>query len=130
MKNEIDKFLSETRRSLESLTFVKIVLTSYKGVEKDLQKISIRKVLVKKKKQLCFTYKYKTKDIVKNYVYAETLERLDTLIGFENFQISNLFTTQFDLSMQFHKRDKIKVVKHSPSIRELPKTCNDAEASN
>jgi len=125
MEKEVDKFLSETKRSLESLTFVKIVLTSYKGVEKDLQKISIRKVLVKKKEQLCFTYKYKTKDIVKNYAFAETLERLETLIGFENFQISNLLTTQFDLSIQFHKKEKIKVVKHSPSIRELPSMSHD-----
>jgi len=125
MEKEVDKFISETSRSLESMTFVKMVLTSYKGNEKDLQKISIRKILIKKKEQLSFTYKYKTKDIVKNHAYPETLELLETLIGFENFQVSKLLTTEFDLNLQFHKKDKIKVVKRSPSIRELPSTSHD-----
>ena len=64
-------FLKAARESLADGSFIKLSLGHYTGDEQDLKKIILRRVVIKHKDMLSFTYRYKTRDIVKNYGIEE-----------------------------------------------------------
>ena len=65
------EFVHEVQNSLTADTFVKISLGNYKGKEENLKNIFIKRVTIKGDEKLSFTYRYKTRDIVKNYSFEE-----------------------------------------------------------
>lgn len=76
--------------------FVKLSLGNYKGNEPNLKNIYLKRVLIKNEEKLSFTYRYKTRDIVKNYSPAEGLRMVDEFLN-TGFKVATLFTTAFDL---------------------------------
>ena len=64
---QIEQFLSALEASLTSQNFVKISLGNYKGADEGLKQILVRKILVKREAKLALTFRYKTRDIVKNF---------------------------------------------------------------
>ncbi len=90
---EILIFLHE---SLQEGHFVKLSLGHYKGRETELKQIHIRRILVKRQEVLSFTYRYKTRDIVKNYPFAEAEDLIGEMLE-RDFLTATLFTTAFDL---------------------------------
>lgn len=104
-KNNIEKFLSALDQSLVAGRFVKLTLGHYTGPEDGLKQIIIRHVVVKREDKLSFTYRYKTRDIVKNYGPGESFDKIaQALEG--DFKVGTLFTTEFDLSTQTMKQTK------------------------
>ncbi len=97
--DKIDEFIALFAKSLQDGSFVKASLGHYTGEDKTLKTILIRKAIIKREEKLSFTYRYKTKDIAKNY----SLDEGTSLIA-ENlrgpFQIANLFTTAFNMTLQ------------------------------
>ena len=103
------KLLSALEASLEDGSFVKLTLAAYKGAEAGLKNIYVRQVLIKRAAKLSFTYRYQTRDIVKNYAFDEGASRIqDALAG--GFNAATLFTTAFDLTL-----DKQSLKKNPPS---------------
>lgn len=103
------KILSALEGSLGDGSFVKLTLGAYKGLEAGLKNIHVRQVLIKREVKLGFTYRYQTRDIVKNYAFAEGVTRIrEALTG--GFNAATLFTTAFDLSL-----DKQSLKKKPPS---------------
>ena len=47
--------------------FIKLVLAKYVGEEAELQRLIIKPVVVKEQPCLSFVYRYKTRDITKNF---------------------------------------------------------------
>jgi Methyltransferase domain len=67
MKENIQaQFLETLTQSIENQTFIKLTLSKSVG-DTDLKNIYVRLVEIKKQLQLSFTYRYKTRDEVKNY---------------------------------------------------------------
>jgi len=89
---KIIQFLKALEDSLSSNSFVKISLGNYKGKEDNLKNIYIKKILIKSEEKLSFTYRYKTRDIVKNYSISESNSILQKLLT-EGFYVATLFTT-------------------------------------
>ena len=111
--------------SLKLNTLVKISLGNYKGTEPELKNIYIKKVLIKREEKLSFTYRYRTKDIVKNYSPEEANYHLLNLIATQGFKVATLFTTQFDLQFEFVKNDKA-VLRNNPATNtEVPSLEHD-----
>lgn len=81
--------------SLRDESFVKLTLSGYRGNEAGLQKILARPVLIKQQPMVSFTYRYKTRDVVKNYDVAESVRRVAGFLG--ECSSATLFTTGFDL---------------------------------
>ena len=54
----VEKFISETAKSLRAETFVKLTLGNYKGADAHLQKILVRLVETKKGTKLFFLYRH------------------------------------------------------------------------
>jgi SAM-dependent methyltransferase len=91
-------------------------LGNYKGSEDGLRNIYVKKVLIKRVENLSFTYRYKTRDIVKNYTIDEGIRLIQE--GIENgFKIATLFTNKFDLILEILNNQKVTVRKINPSSK-------------
>ncbi|CAM4160908.1 Methyltransferase domain-containing protein [Pedobacter westerhofensis] len=91
---KLERFKVLVSDSVADGSFVKLTLGNYQGTEAGLKNIYVRKVLIKREGRLAFTYRYQTKDIVKNYVYEEGLRLLSSYLesGFLNctcFTVAN-----------------------------------------
>lgn len=92
-------FINTFSESLQDNSFVKISLGNYKGTEEQLKNIYIKRVLIKKEEKLSFTYRYKTRDIVKNFSLSEGIKDVEKALQ-EGFNIATLFTSKFDLIIE------------------------------
>ena len=92
-------FINTFSESLQDNSFVKISLGNYKGTEEQLKNIYIKRVLIKKEEKLSFTYRYKTRDIVKNFSLSEGIKDVEKGLQ-EGFNIATLFTSKFDLIIE------------------------------
>lgn len=102
-------FLSALEDSLGDGSFVKLTLGAYKGPEAGLKNIYVRQVQIKREAKLSFTYRYQTRDIVKNHALAEGVVRVQEALA-SGFNAATLFTTAFDLTL-----DKQSLKKKPPS---------------
>lgn len=114
-----DDFLSALESSLGDQDFVKLSLGHYRGAEPDLKNITVKKIIIKRDEKLSFTYRYKTRDIVKNYAPGDGLARIRAALG-RDFLAATLFTTGFDLSFETMK-------KTAPTHTETPAPTHDKE---
>lgn len=101
----IPPFLSALETSLEDGSFVKVSLGNYQGAEDQLRNIQVRKIQIKRADKLSFTYRYKTRDIVKNFDPAEGVARIRQAFA-DGFQVATLYTTEFDLVLERHSLKK------------------------
>lgn len=89
-------FISALEDSLSDGGFVKLSLGGYKGPDDQLKNLLVRKVLIKRQEKLGFTYRYKTRDIVKNHGLAEGVDLIHEALA-SGFHAATLYTTGFDL---------------------------------
>ena len=99
INQQISEFLSLFGESLKTGIFSGLSLGNYKGKEENLKKIYIKKILIKKEEKLSFTYRYKTKDIVKNYD-AETAAGIIENYLISGFHLATLFTKTADVHLE------------------------------
>ncbi|MCC3410951.1 MULTISPECIES: SAM-dependent methyltransferase [unclassified Microcoleus] len=98
--------------SIENQEFIRLTLGKYRGKEDGLTKIIVRSVQLKSSIKLSFTYSYKTKEIVKNYLIAEGINLIKTLTGSE-FMSIRLFSLTQDVQLEYgkDKKPKLKFIK-------------------
>ena len=84
------QFCSLLERTQKNDQWVKLVLSKYRGTEKDLQRVSIRPITLRNKAAMSFVYSYKTCDITKNVSPFEGLEIVKSLLVSE-FRNAHLF---------------------------------------
>lgn len=113
---KIIEFVNALSASLEDSSFIKLSLGNYKGLEENLKKIHIKRILVKREEKLSFTYQYKTRDIVKNYDLGEGLKNIQTRLE-EGFHAATLSTTAFTLALELFNNKAI-LKKSEAVIRE------------
>ena len=95
-----DQFFATLQSAFDDGSLVKLALRAYQGDHEALKTIDIKPALIKREKQLSFTWHYKTRDIVKNHDWDEAIETLRGIIGIE-FNLAQLFTTSGDWSLDF-----------------------------
>ena len=117
-------FITTINQSLSDNSFVSITLGNYKGTEPALKNIYIKKILIKKEEKLSFTYRYQTRDIVKNFSANEALENITRLIN-EGFKFATVFTTQFDLLLEQTKNESYTIKKATATKTESPSLQHD-----
>lgn len=122
----IEQFTAALKESLNTANFVKVSLGNYKGEEEALKQILIRKVVIKREDKLAFTYRYKTRDLVKNYAIDEAI---DLIAGYldKGFKIGTLFTTEKDLILEELNNGKIVFRESSASSAVAPSASHDKE---
>ncbi|KQM72748.1 methyltransferase [Pedobacter sp. Leaf216] len=122
----IKQFIAALKESLNATTFVKVSLGNYKGNEEALKQLLVRKVVIKRDDKLAFTYRYKTRDVVKNYPVDEAIDLISDYLE-QGFKIGTLFTTEKDLILEELNNGKI-VLRESPaSSATAPSVNHDKE---
>ena len=127
MTNSKENLISELENSLEDQSFVKMSLGNYKGEELDLKAVFIKLVKIKNLPKLSFTYRYKTKDIIKNYSFEEANALFRSLIIKDGFRLATLFTLIFDLTLEVTKNEDYKLNKSKPAHDVLPSMDHDKQ---
>ncbi len=99
------QFLDALEESIAQSSLSKLVLSKPSGAEEGLVRIVVRQVSIKNQPQLCFVYRYKTRDITKNFALPEGITLINELLG-NSFRNANLFTTGEELQISFSKKGK------------------------
>ncbi|KLT66090.1 SAM-dependent methyltransferase [Pedobacter sp. BMA] len=124
----IQTFITAFQNSLATGNFVKISLGNYKGTEDSLKQLLVRRVLIKHQEKLAITFRYKTKDLIKNYLATDGIDLIAGYIS-NGFKIATLFTTRRDLIIEELNNGKVVLRETSASVKELPGTDHDKEKS-
>ncbi len=122
----IEQFIAALKESFETRTFVKVSFGNYKGTEEALKQILIRRVVIKREDKLAFTYRYKTRDVIKNYMLDEALSLISAYLE-NGFKIGTLFTTDKDLILEELNNGKITIRENKASSKEAPSDSHDKE---
>jgi len=124
ISQQLTEFKSAFNESIANNTFASLSLGNYKGEEENLKNIYLKKILIKKEEKLSFTYRYKTKDIVKNYAPAEAIELAINYLT-SGFRVATLFTTVADFNLQIINDQKTLLKKQPPTTKKVPDADHD-----
>ncbi|MGO4878228.1 SAM-dependent methyltransferase [Pedobacter psychrotolerans] len=123
---QTEQFIAALADSLSLQQFVKISLGNYKGTDKGLRQILVRKVLIKRMPKLALTFRYKTRDIVKNFNEEEGVKLISEYLQ-SGFKIATLFTTEKDLIFEELNNGKVVIREITASAKEVPAASHDKE---
>jgi len=117
--NHIEELFELLKTSLKENSFVKLSLGNYKGSIESLKNCYVKKTFIKQEDKLSFTYRYQTKDIVKNYSIEEGIDILLGFISNGEFKHATLFTLINDIVFEYITKDKTTLRKSNPSQQQL-----------
>ncbi|UVM62752.1 SAM-dependent methyltransferase [Pseudomonas sp. B21-010] len=121
------QFIELLRTSLEQNAFIKLVLAKYVGDEADLQRLIIKQLTVKDQPCLSFVYRYKTRDITKNFPVAEGVETIAALLP-ASFKNAHLLAVTDEAQLEYSKKGKSSLFKSQPQqLREVPSAEHNRE---
>ncbi|WP_316845636.1 SAM-dependent methyltransferase [Pedobacter psychrodurus] len=121
-----EQFTTALKESLNAATFVKVSLGNYKGEEEALKQMLIRKIVIKREEKLAITYRYKTRDVVKNYAPDEAISLISDYLE-KGFKIGTLFTTEKDLILEELNNGKVVLREIAASAKAAPSASHDKE---
>jgi hypothetical protein len=104
-------FLQLLTTSLEKTELVKLILSKYRGKDKDLQRLSIRPISLRDETALSFVYSYKTRDVTKNFTTEESLTVIASLLAAE-FKSAHLFSRHEETQLDITKKGKTTIHTH------------------
>ena len=121
------QFIALLQASLEQNAFIKLVLAKYVGDEADLQRLIIKQLTVKEQACLSFVYRYKTRDITKNFPLAEGVETVVALLP-ASFKNAHLLAVTDEAQLEYSKKGKSSLFKSKPQqLREVPSAEHNRE---
>ncbi|MDI9863812.1 SAM-dependent methyltransferase [Flectobacillus sp. DC10W] len=126
MKNQIAQFCEQIQQAVEQKSLVKVSLGNYQGNEPALKNIYIRLVLIKNIEKLAFTFRYKTKDIVKNFDLVEGYKSIAEWLE-EGFKVATLMSTESDWQYEVLKNGKVMLKQKTASAKATPSLEHDKE---
>jgi SAM-dependent methyltransferase len=104
----LQEFQNQLADSIPSNIFVKVSLGNYQGNDKELKNVYVRRIKIKKVEMLSFTYRNKTRDIVKNFPIEDGLIRINHFIS-NDFKICTFFSTEKEVIVEHDKKGVITV---------------------
>ncbi|MEI6410578.1 MAG: SAM-dependent methyltransferase [Bacteroidota bacterium] len=109
------QFIESFRASFDAGAFLKCTLSRPTGgAYPDLKNIYIRPVTIKNVLKLAFTYRYKTRDEVKNYDLDAAILYLEQLLG-QSFLNADLFTTERDVTISYDQKGNAAIQLKKPT---------------
>ncbi len=112
---ESQQFITALKSSLAQQEFVRLTLSGYRGEETGLNSLVVQLVQLKAGLKLAFTYRYQTKEIVKNLSIDDAINQITNIIGNE-FTNARIFTTEQDIQLTYNKRLEPRLVKSKPTF--------------
>lgn len=118
-------FIRSIETHIHQKNFIRLSLGNYKGMELNLKNIYVRPVQIKRQFKLSFIYRYKTRDITKNYTVDEGLNLIGELFNASNFAASTLFTTEANITCQQTKNKNWTTKSDKPTGKLPPELTHD-----
>lgn len=100
---------------------IKVTLGNYQGNDTLLKNIYVRKVKIKRADKLSFTYRYKTRDVIKNLEITDGVELIANLAS-HDFRVCNVFCSDKEVYVEHNVkgiivlREKSKEADLKPSL--------------
>ena len=121
------QFLDLLDTSLAQDAFIKLVLARHVGEEPDLQRLIVKLATVKGAPVLSFVYRYKTRDITKNFSLRDGVEFIAQALP-DTFKNAHLLTLSEELQLEFSKKNKASLHRNANSQeRAAPAQTHDRE---
>ncbi|WP_409303412.1 class I SAM-dependent methyltransferase [Pseudomonas sp. KCJK8993] len=121
------QFLQLLETSLAQNAFIKLVLAKHVGAEADLQRLIIKQLTVKEQPCLSFVYRYKTRDITKNFSLDEGIATIAELLP-ASFKNAHLLTLSDEVQLEYSKKGKSSLSKGKPQTqRDVPSAAHNRE---
>ncbi|MBE9462540.1 class I SAM-dependent methyltransferase [Dyadobacter subterraneus] len=114
ISEKVKEFIQAISQTITDQTFISLSLGNYKGKEENLKNLYVKRILIKKEEKLSFTYRYKTRDIVKNFSKDEGISLIEKFL-LEGFNVSTLFSTESDLQFEILNAGKLTLKKRPAS---------------
>ncbi len=111
-------------KSFDKNDFVKLTFSKPIRKSEELKNVYVRLVYIKEQPQLSFTYRYKTKDQIKNYSFEEAEKVIERLL-IDSFRFATFFSLEKDLLVFVSKKRKIAYKENPPSFKNKPPEVHD-----
>lgn len=98
------QFLDLLADALTTQTLVKLSLAKYHGSESQLQRLSIRPVMLKTEPHLCLVYRYQSKDITKNFSLIDAFNQIQAFLLSGEFRSAHLRSVVHEAQLVLNKR--------------------------
>ncbi|MEM5495300.1 SAM-dependent methyltransferase [Hoeflea sp. AS16] len=118
--DRIEELLSATKDAFASGALVQLKLGGYHGDEPELKAVLVKKITTKAGEKYSFTWRYKTRDTIKNYSQSEALALLREGLK-DAFRSAQLATTDFDMLFE-RNGEKMRLKRTDVEGREVPST--------
>lgn len=122
--NKISSFISAVEQALSDNTFVSISMGNYKGDEPGLKQLLVKQALIKQERKLSITFRYKTRDIVRNFVIPEGIDAIAQQLN-SGFRVATLFTTSSDLIYEYFNEKKTTLRQAEATKKDAPDLSHD-----
>ena len=110
--NTLAAFMAQLASAFEQRNCVKLLLSKYKGQDKDLLRLAIRPVEIKNQALFSFVYSYQTRTITQNYTVSEALALIEAALE-ADFKAAHLTTSEQELQLNISKKGKIMISSHA-----------------
>ncbi|KPA97594.1 class I SAM-dependent methyltransferase [Pseudomonas asplenii] len=121
------QFIELLETSLAQNAFIKLVLARHVGAEVDLQRLIIKQLTVRDQPCLSFVYRYKTRDITKNFPLAEGVANVAALLP-ASFRNAHLLSLTDEIQLEYGKKGKSTLFKgKARQEREVPSAEHNRE---
>ena len=125
MANQPEQLYAVFRESWSDDQFIRLTLSKLRKGSEAATRVTIRPVTIKGKAQLSFVSQFPTKDITKNYPFAEAEKQIVGLLE-NTYLIANLFTTEKQIILELRRNGKASLrTKASKVTDDLPARNHD-----
>ncbi|WP_323014861.1 SAM-dependent methyltransferase [Devosia sp.] len=119
----IEDFLAAVKTAFAEGALIRLKLGGYHGAEAELRGVEIKKITVKGGDKFSFTYRYKTRDIIKNFIQPEAIGLLRKGLA-EEFRSARLEAIGFDLTFE-RNGEKVRLKRVEAEGRQAPSGGHD-----
>jgi len=109
-------FFDKLTRLISDKTLIKLVLSNQRDHTSELKSIVVTIVVIKKGTRLNFVYRYKTKDVTKNYDPGEALPLVKKSLE-EEFFNADLFSNEETLRLLITDKGNVKIRSNKPLLK-------------
>ena len=111
-------FCDKLAEIIDDKELIRLVVSNQKDKSSDLNSIIVTIAQLKRGYRLNFVYRHATKDVTKNYEYAEGMELLKSALA-TDFNNANLFSNHVNLTLVTTPGGKIKISTHEPTLQPI-----------
>lgn len=120
---QLDQILA---RSIADSSFIKVSLGNYQGNDKELKNVYVRRLIIKRVEMLSFTYRYKTRDVIKNLSVKDGLRMIGHFMS-NDFRICTFFTTDKEVIFEYDKKGGIAMREKANVVAKVAVLAHDKE---